>query len=432
MEGRISMSIKELTRLNELTKVHEKKQTIIQTAKNLNLSTRQVLRLSKAFKFYGPKGLVSKKIGAKGNHRLPEELKETSLRLIMEHYSDFGPTLAHEYIIEKHELKISVSSVRNLMIEKQIWIPKKIRKKRIFQLRPRKSCEGELIQVDGSDDDWFEGRAPRCTLLAYIDDATGKNMHLKFVRSENLIDYFIATREYVEKNGRPLAFYSDKHGVFRINRENALTGTGMTQFGRAMQELDIKLICANTPQAKGRVERRNRALQDRLKKALRLHKMVTMECANSFLSTFIEDFNKRFAKPPKDPVNAHRPTLVDQDLNRIFCTKTERLLSKNLILQYNNVIYQIISDKQEYALRKAHVTVLESINGEVTIEYRGKKLTAVPYHQMQARAEVVSSKELLTKLLENKKPYKPGPNHPWKRRRRTLFKKEDLNPVCCY
>jgi hypothetical protein len=420
MEWRISMSKKELSRLEVVTKVHERRLTILQAAEYLGLSQRQIKRLSKRIKAEGPAGIVSKRVGKRGNHQLAAGLREVAIGLIKDNYEDFGPTLAHEYLSERDKLPISVSSVRNIMVAEGIWAGKEQRKKRVFQLRPRRSQEGELIQVDGSEHEWFEGRGPYCTLLTFIDDATSKIKHLKFAKSENVFDYFEAAREYIEIHGRPKAFYSDKHGVFRVNREGAISGTGMTQFGRAMEELGIQLICANTPQAKGRVERRHRDLQDRLIKAMRLKKISTLEEANIFLSSFIDDFNKRFAKPAKDKANAHRPLLQEHCLNRIFCLKEARILSKNLTLQYDNVIYQIISEREAYAMRKTEVTVLESKDGTVAVEYRGKPLIAVPYHQMQGRAEEVSSKEISTALEVKKKPYKPRRHHPWKRTYRAL------------
>jgi hypothetical protein len=369
-----------------------------------------------------PEGLISRQIGAKGNHRLPESVKTKAIKLILEKYQDFGPTLAHEYLTEQNGLILSVSSIRNIMVENEIWKSKRIRKKRVFQLRPRRPRKGELIQVDGSEHAWFKLRGAKCTLLSYIDDATSEIMHLKFVKSESLVSYFIATREYLEKFGRPEALYPDKHGVFRINHVGAISGSGMTQFGRAMKELDIRLICANTPQAKGRVERRHRDLQDRLIKAMRLQNVDTIDAANAFLPTFIEDFNRRFAKPSQDPTNAHKPLLTTHNLDKILCLKQERCLSKNLILQYDNVIYQIISERESYALRNARVMVLESIDGKVSIEYKGKPLAAVPYNQMQTKKKVVSSKELAEELLTTlsektaeKERYKPNRSHPWKR-----------------
>ncbi len=276
---------------------------------------------------------------------------------------------------------------------------------------------GELIQLDGSEHDWFEGRGLRCTLLVFIDDATSETLHLKFVKSENTFDYFEATREYVEKCGRPEAFYPDKHGVFRVNHEGALSGDGRTQFGRAMDELGIELICANSPQAKGRVERRNRDFQNRLVKAMRIAKICDIEAANAFLPPFLSKFNHQFAKVPKDPHNAHRPLLSTQNLDRIFCLKYKRQLSKNLTLQYDNVIYQVLADRLEYTLRKAEVTVLETKAGVVSIDCRGKPLIVVPYHEMQTRTEEVSGKELMAKLTEKaakKGKYKPGRKHCWK------------------
>lgn len=416
MEGRISMSQKELSRLEVLTKVHEKRLKTSQAAEILDLSIRQVKRLSKAFKIEGPKGLVSKKVGTTSNHQLPKGLKSQAIKIILEKYQDFGPTLAHQYLVEQHSLALSVSSVRNIMIKSSIWEPKKARRKRVFQLRQRRTREGELIQLDGSEHDWFEGRNQRCTLLVYIDDATSAIKHLMFAKAETVLSYFEATKAYIEKYGRPLAFYSDKHVVFRVNREDGVNGNGMTQFGRAMEELEIKQICANSPQAKGRVERRNRDLQDRLIKAMRLQDISTIEEANAFLPSFIEDFNKRFARTPQNTTNAHRPLLALHNLERIFSLKQERYLSKNLTLQYKNVIYQIISDRQGNALRKARVIVLESKKGEVSIEYQGKQLKAVPYHQIQYRAEIVSSKEVSMINLEQKKRYRPGCTHPWKRK----------------
>ena len=210
-----------------------------------------------------------------------------------------------------------------------------------------------------------------------------------------------------------------------------MIGDGRTQFGRAMDELDIKLICANTPQAKGRVERRNRDFQNRLIKAMRIAKISNIEAANAFLPSFLKKFNQKFAKAPNDPNNAHRPLLSSHNLDRIFCVKQSRRLSRNLTLQYENVIYQVIADRREYQLRKAVVTVLKTQDDAVTIEHRGKSLTAVPYHQMQARTEVVSAKELIDALQSKPKKgrYHPDTRHPWKRGRRVFSKPQEL--ACC-
>jgi len=250
MERCISMSNKELSRLETMQRLHCKSLTQAEASEILGISIRQIKRLWKAYQKEGPKGLISKKRGAIGNHRLPMAVKEAALALILEKYNDFGPTLAHEKLIEIHHLQISVGSVRNLMISHSIWESKKIKRKRIFQLRERRSREGEMVQADGSEHAWFEDRGPRCTLLVFIDDATSRLKILRFVKAETVFDYYDATREYLQAHGRPIILYSDKHAVFRVNKEGALSGNGLTQFGRAMEELEIKIIYANSPQAK--------------------------------------------------------------------------------------------------------------------------------------------------------------------------------------
>lgn len=434
MEERISMSTKELERLRVLNEVKEKRLKQNQATLMLGVCSRQIRRLLQTLVSEGPKGLVSKRVGVPSNNRLSNDLEDKVLCFFnnKNHY-DFGPTLTHEYLTESGVSGISVSSVRNIMIRKGIWRPKEIRKLRIHPLRPRRAKRGELIQLDGSEHDWFEGRGPRCTLLVFIDDATSETLHLKFVKSENTFDYLEATREYIEKHGRPEAYYPDKHGVFRVNHPGALSGDGRTQFGRAMAELDIKLICANTPQAKGRVERRNRDFQNRLIKAMRIAKISDLKAANAFLPSFLKKFNHKFSVAPNDPTNAHRPLLPSHNLDRIFCLKEDRQLSKNLTLQYDNVIYQVIAHRREYALRKAKVTVLQTKGGTILIEYRGKRLTAVPYHKMQARAAEVSSKELMEKLADQgtRSKYKPSKRHPWKRRQKN-FSGRASELACCY
>ena len=210
-----------------------------------------------------------------------------------------------------------------------------------------------------------------------------------------------------------LAFYSDKHSVFRINRET-LGKTQLTQFSRVLEQLEINLICANSPQAKGRVERVFKTLQDRLVKELRLRKISDIETANKFLPSFIEDYNKRFSRLPKNPINAHR-SIDSFDLDRIFTLQENRYLSKNLILQYKNVLYQIKTDRPTYALRKKRVLVLEKKSGEIIIEYKGKKLDYSIYHEQPYQGEVIPSKLLNDTLDKIKhKKYKPPRNHPWK------------------
>jgi transposase len=414
MEDHITMSNKELDRLEVLQKVLEKRLKQKEAASQLNLGIRQIKRLCKRLKKQGPKGLVSRNRGKPSNRKMCKHLKDSALELICSKYSDFGPTLAHEKLTEVHNFTISVSSVRNIMVEFEVWTPKKAKKKRVFQHRQRRPSKGELLQGDGSDHAWFEDRAPKCSLLAFVDDATGE-AHLRFARSENTWDYMKAFREYLELNGRPAALYTDKHGVFKVNHKNSHAKDSLTQFGRAAKELGVQIICANTPQAKGRVERLNKTLQDRLVKELRLRNISTIEEANAYLPIFMKELNKRFSKPAKNPINAHKG-IDGYDLDRIFTLKETRHLSKNLTLQYKNTIYQIKTNRSDYALRKAHVTVLEYESGRIEIEHKGKKLDFSPYHEQEHQGEEISSK-LLNEEIDKltKKKWKPKRNHPWKK-----------------
>lgn len=418
--GRMYMNEKELDRLHTLVRVCNGEMKLNKAANLLGISTRQAIRIKQRILQEGPKGVISKKVGSPSNNRVSEGKKHLVLSFLnQEDHRDFGPLLVHEYLSKEHADLMSISSVRNIMIGHGLWKNKKSKVKKAYRLRQRKSQQGELIQLDGSEHDWFEGRGPRCTLLVYIDDATNDTF-AKFVKSENTWDYLQTTREYIEKYGRPYAFYSDKHSVFRVNREGALKGDGKTQYGRTMEELGIQTICANSPQAKGRVERRNRDLQNRLVKAMRLAKIRSLEEANAFLPKFLEEFNQKFKKHPQNPINAHRPLLETQDLDRIFCLKHTRRISQNLTLQYGGTLYQIYAEKLEYTLRNVEITVLEYHDGRIHFEHNGKALKAIAYKEISAPTEEVSSKELLEALInkENskskKKAYKPGVNHPWK------------------
>lgn len=412
MDKLLPMSKTERTRLAILKQVEEKRLKQKEAAKMLDVSERHFRRLLRSYREQGESGLVSKQRGKVSNNRLNPETKQKAIDLLHSRYADFGPTLAQEKLSEIHALKISRESVRRLMVEEGLWKPRKVKRKAIHQMRTRRACRGELVQIDGSPHAWFEDRGPRCSLLVYIDDATGELMELFFTPAESTFGYFAATRHYLLRHGIPEAFYSDKHGIFRINAKNALSGTGMTQFGRAMKALDIEIICANTPQAKGRVERANLTLQDRLVKELRLQGIDTIEAANEFMPTYIQDFNARFAVQPRSHHDAHRPLLFsEEELDLIFSLQETRSLSKNLTLQYHKVIYQIQTTRPAYALRNAQVTVCENPNGEIVILYKGKPLDFSVFHRQQRQAEIVLAKEIDTHL---KKSNKPAPNHPWR------------------
>jgi hypothetical protein len=394
-----------------------KRITQTQAAAQLGLSVRQVKRLWQAYRTGGAKALVSKRRGRASNNQLDRAMAAKAREWLRDRYADFGPTLAHEKLTEVHHLTVSVETVRKLLVTAGLWQPRRARKASIHQLRQRRPRRGELVQLDGSPYAWFEDRAPACSLLVYIDDATGQLLELFFTPAETTFSYFAATARYLVRHGRPVALYSDKHSIFRLTKASATTGTGLTQFGRAMTELDIEIICANSPQAKGRVERANQTLQDRLVKELRLAHISELERANAFLPEFMADFNRRFALPPADPADAHRPLLASQKLERIFTLQTPRIISKNLTFQYAKDVYQLTQPKGTQAFRGAQMLVLEDAQGNLSVEYQGRLLAYSRYAQQVQQAQVVSSKALATAVdnaqLKQAAP-KPADNHPWR------------------
>jgi len=300
-----------------------------------------------------------------------------------------------------------------LMIAEGLWKTRKLKKIVTHQLRERRACLGELVQIDGSPHDWFEGRDAPCVLLVFIDDATGKLLQLQFVDSESFFSYAQAAEDYFKRSGKPATFYSDKHSIFRVNQPGAGKGDALTQFGRAMQELDIQIICANTPQAKGRVERANQTLQDRLPKEMRLLGICSRADGNAYLPEFMADFNKRFAEEPRSSVDAHRPLTAKDDLARILTWQESRTLSKNLTVQFENVVYQIQTERPSYTLRNAVITVCADAKQNVTLLYKGKSLPYTVFHKQTKQSKVVIAKDI-NKTIQAKSYIPPAHNHPWR------------------
>lgn len=397
-----------------MSQLEKKQLTQRMAAEQLMISVRQVKRLWQSYQKQRAEGLINKSRGKASHNQLKAETRQQVLDLILERYRDFGPTLATEKLMEIHGIRISDESVRKIMIAEGLWKYRRKHKLKVFQMRERRACFGELIQIDGSDYHWFEGRGPRCTLLVFVDDATGKLVELWFVPHESFFGYCEASRHYFERYGKPGAIYSDKHGIFHLNHPKVSPGDGLTEFARAMQELEIQIICANTPQAKGRVERANKTLQDRLTKELRLRGISTPDEANKWLPEFIEDYNNRFATTPRSNLDFHVPLANTDNLDFILCRKETRVLSKNLTFQYNKMIYQIHVDRPAYAMRKAPVTVLQNAKGNITVLYKNKPLPFTVYYQQQKQAEVVPSKSIDYELVVAAKSHKPAPDHPWR------------------
>lgn len=391
----LSMSDGELRRLEVLRDVDRGGLPVRAAAQLLGRSERQVWRLLKAFRSAGAAGLVSKKRGRPSNRRTAAAVRAAALWIVRQNYADFGPTLAAEKLAAEHGFSFSSETLRKWMIADGLWRDR-TQRKRVHQPRPRRECVGELVQVDGSEHWWFEDRGPQCTLLVFVDDATSRLMHLQFVESESTFAYFHAARAYLEVWGKPVAFYSDKHGVFRVNHPGALGGDGMTQFGRALHALNIDIICANSSSAKGRVERANKTLQDRLVKELRLAGAATLAEGNALLPAFMADYNARFAKAPANDKDLHRPLRAGDDLDDALAWKEERTLSQALNLQYDKVVFILEPSEQAQAAIGKRVTVVDYPDGRLAIRYRGVDLGYRTFDKIRqvSQAAIVENKQL--------------------------------------
>ena len=414
MEEMLLMSKKEVNRVNVIRDVKLKRLKQKEAAELLNISPRHTRRLLKRYNDKGEVGLLSRKRGCVSNNKIPQKVKEKIISLLIEHYHDFGPTLASEKLDEVHDIRTSKETIRQWMISEGIWKAKCRKKSYTHQMRARRERFGELIQIDGSPHDWFEGRRPECNLSVFIDDATGEYMEMFFSESETTEAYMETTLEYISEYGIPRAFYSDKHGIFRINKPDPVSGNGLTQFGRAMKTLDIEIIAANTPQAKGRVERANQLLQDRLVKELRLRNISTLEEANEFLKEYREVLNNKFAVKARSSENAHRKVLhTKEELDLIFSLHSTRIISKNLEVQYNNTIYQIQIESSGLTMRGSKVTVCESFTGEVTLLYKGKKMKYKTYKRAEKQLSPKDAKTINKQVDEtiNKQNGRLGYKH---------------------
>jgi transposase len=394
--GTITMTMREVDRLRTIQSVVDGMLMTWQAAERLQLSRRQVERLTVRYRRQGASGLLSRHRGHPSNYQLADGTAERALNLIRDSYADFGPTLACEKLRECHGLVLSKETVRHLMTEAGLWIPRWQRPPKIYQPRARRSCLGELVQIDGSDHRWFEDRAPACTLLVYVDDATSRIMALHFTATESTFSYFEATRAYLELHGKPVAFYSDKASVFRSTQTATTGGKGVTHFGRAMFELNIDGLCANSSQAKGRVERANLTLQDRLVKELRLRQIDTREAANAYVPHFIADYNTRFGKVPRSAFNAHRPLRTDENLDTILTWREPRRVTRSLTLQYDRVIYLLDDTDANRRLVGRYIDVYEYPDGRIEVRADGVALPCTPYDRLSEidQGAVVDHKRL--------------------------------------
>lgn len=366
------MSLKEVQRLQVINQVIGGEIDQGQAAQLLALSVRQIKRLCCNVRQHGGSGLISRKRGQPSHRRITLERREHFVDLVRSQYAGFGPLLAHEYLQQEHGFAWSVETLRGWMIGAGLWRAKQRRAKRVHPARARRACLGELVQIDGSHHDWFEGRASKCCLIAFIDDATGRVLGGRFFEQETTEGYMAVLQAYSATHGVPLALYSDRHGIFtKADPED----TKPTQFERALLQLNIEPICAHSPQAKGRVERLFQTLQDRMCKAMRLQGINSMEQANAWLEGYLSEHNQRFAVEPQQEQDMHRPWTGSQEALADICAlHHQRQLSSQGACKFEGSILQLYPHQPDAPKARAMVDIAQHGDGTLHLSYRGKRL----------------------------------------------------------
>lgn len=411
----ITMTSQEVERLTIINNLIAQKINGTDASKQLRLSVRQTKRLKARVIKKGAKGIIHQLRGQTGNNKIKEATLEKAKKLIEKKYFDFGPTLTAEKLMEVHKINLGITTVRNFMIKEDFWKTKKRKQNQTHRTwRPRKECYGEMKQFDGSYHKWFEDRNDEFCLLASIDDATGKITQLKFGQSESIAEVFAFWKDYLEAKNKPVAIYLDKYSTYKVNHKNATDNHEMlTQFQRACDDLNINLITAHSPQAKGRVERLFETLQDRLVKELRLKNISDAETANKFAQDFfIQDFNNRFAVIPAKDTDLHRPlTKHDQDnLDKIFSVQSKRQVKNDFTIQFKNNWYQLDELQPTTIYKQDEVLVEERLDGSIHISKKEKELN---FKKLPTRPEKIKTN--LAALTPRKSDWTPPANHPWKR-----------------
>jgi len=390
---------KELKRLHVIHKVMEGTLTQREAAGLMSLSERQVRRIVTRIREEGDGGIRHKSRGRPSKRKLP--FKERIIRLYRKHYPDFGPTLFTEKLAERERITVSRETVRTWLVQEGEWKTHRTRKAH-RQWRERKDRYGEMLQMDGSHHDWFEGRGPKCVLMAYIDDATGR-VHGRFYDYEGTIPAMDSFARYISQYGLPMSLYLDKHTTYAsyVRKAEFRETEPISQFGRALQELNVRKLHAHSPQAKGRIERLFQTFQDRLVKEMRLKGVSTIEEANECLISYLPVYNERFSVTPKKEENLHRPVTVD--LDTVLCVKTERTLKNDHTIQLNGTLYQI-----EDRIRAKRVMVEELIDGSMRIRHKGAQ---VAFHEIAQRPPKPQKER---PYLPKSKGHRPPLNHPWR------------------
>lgn len=409
------MTKKELYRTRFILELSTGQYTTKQVAEQLGMSTRQVRRLRRRVELEGPSGLAHKSRSRPSGRALCPILKEKMIKLLRERYHDFGPTFAAEKLTIDLNNPISRETVRKIQIEIGLRKSKRSKERSYHPRRPRRSCIGELIQIDGSIHDWLEGRGPRMVLIAFIDDATSRVMHARFVEAEDTETYTRMLLEYSKMHGLPQALYSDKHSIFRQTKAHIRDQGRLTILGENLERLGIELICANSPQAKGRVERHFGTQQDRLVKEMRLAGVCTMEEANKFLTTYIPIHNKKFSVEAKNCENGHVMSQEELKEEDFYTEKETRKLSKGLSFQYKNKEYQLINPSSIRRLQHRKIEILHLLNGELRVRLEDGKFLMFEEVRVWSASKQRTLDGKTTALVElGSKGRRPNKHHPWR------------------
>ena len=421
MEGRLYLSTKEQYKIVVLSRLAEQEMTLAEAARRMEVSYRQAQRLQIRFTEHGNAGLVHRsRDKPSGRQRCPEE-KQAILTICSEHYSDFGPTHASQMLRTRQGMLVEPETLRLWLIASGKHIVRSRRSKH-RSWRERKARFGEMVQMDGSVHDWFEGRGPRCFLIVMIDDATGRVL-MRFAKEETTLAVMDTLEAWVTRYGIPETLYVDRKNVYVTSRAPTLEEqldkiTPVTQFGNACRKLGVQIIAAQSPQAKGRVERCNGTLQKRLIKEMRLDNICSIEEGNEYLKSWTEEFNRQFEKPARSQVDAHR--ILDEaiDLQSVFCHEEVRTLAKDWTIQFESRLFSVSANQDNgTTLPKSgsRLTVQRLRDGTVRLFMKGQQLRStevnIKHRAMQRQAE----KEAAAALPKAPaKPYSPAQDHPWR------------------
>ena len=376
------------------------------------LSIRQIRRLKKRVKEQGIEGVAHKNRGRKSNRKTSSQIKELVISHIKKDYYDFGPTLAQEKLEERDNLKLSIPTIRSIMIEKGLWQIRKVRTKEYHAWRERKECFGEMIQFDGSYHDWFENKEKYC-LLGGIDDATGK-VTARFYPNEGIVPVFKYWKRYLKKQGKPVSIYLDRYSTYKVNTKSALKK--LTQFQQAMKALNIRLIHAHSPQAKGRIERMFKTFQDRLVKEMRLEKINNPKKGNQFLEeVFLPEFNSRFNVVPKREKNLHTRLnkFEKKELESIFSIKSYGIVNNDYTIQHKNIWYQLEEEQSLKIYPSDDIIVEKRTNGEIYLRKNNQYLNYKILPQRPSKLIMQLSEQQRNRITYVTKV--PPKNHPWRK-----------------